>query len=331
MAERADAVQLERLTRYLVWLEGSRNGLTVEELRKRDETSDKTVRRVLDTMQDCGWVECTARRTEHNRKYWSIKKTPQIEFSHSELLSLYLGQQMMQPLAGTPLYAGVHSLLNKVRASQPKAIEELSRALLRYFHVTAFGQSDYSEKTQLISDLFDAAQNHRVLTITYQKADAAEPKQYLIHPYAIFYHSGSMYLVALSVEANDIRHFKIDRMLTATETGRSFQMPENWNLQDYRHKSFGAFSPTGETHVVRIRFTDRAAKHVRESKWHHSQKTTDHADGSLTLQITVENLEEIQAWVLSFGPWAKVLAPQVLIENVRRAAMATATQYSDQP
>ncbi|MFM7058179.1 MAG: WYL domain-containing protein [Planctomycetota bacterium] len=87
----------------------------------------------------------------------------------------------------------------------------------------------------------------------------------------------------------------------------------------------------GETHVVRIRFTDRAAKHVRESKWHHSQKTTDHADGSLTLQITVENLEEIQAWVLSFGPWAKVLAPQVLIENVRRAAMATAAQYSDQP
>lgn len=82
--QRADSVLLERLSRYLVWLESSRNGLTVEELRVRDETSVKTVRRVLDTMLHCGWVECTVRRTEHSRKYWSLKKTPQIEFSHSE-------------------------------------------------------------------------------------------------------------------------------------------------------------------------------------------------------------------------------------------------------
>lgn len=215
--ERADAVMLERLIRYLQWIEESRYGLTVEEIRRNDEVGDKTVRRVLATMANKGWIESTTRSGQRNKKYWIVRKVPPIQFSRIELLSLSLGQQMMQPLAGTPLYAGFHSLLAKVKAQSPEDMQEPPRWLLRNFHVTAFGQSDYSGKTELISDLFDAANNRRVLSMKYQKADAEVPKQYLIHPYAIFFHNGSIYLVAYSVEARDKRHFKIDRMLSTAQ------------------------------------------------------------------------------------------------------------------
>ncbi|MFM7165481.1 MAG: helix-turn-helix transcriptional regulator [Planctomycetaceae bacterium] len=329
--QRADAVILERLTRYLLWLENSRTGLTVDDIRRRDEIGEKTVRRVLSEMERCGWVESAPRPSEHNKKYWTIKKPPQIEFAHDELLSLYLGQQMMQPLSGTPLCAGFRNLMTKVKANQPRAVEELAEVFLKHFQIVPFGQCDYSEKTELLSELIHAVNNNREITIVYQSLKSEKPKTYPVHPYAFFYHRGALYIVAYRPDTEETKHLKLNRLFSVAETGKAFKRPSTWNLADSRSKSFGVFTSSGKPQVVSIQFVGWAASHVKEATWHSSQEITMHDDGSLTLKMIVTDLTEVQTWVLGFGPEATVLEPKILIDKVRKAAAGISRLYAEQP
>lgn len=67
------------------------------------------------------------------------------------------------------------------------------------------------------------------------------------------------------------------------------------------------------------------APYIRERTWHPTQQLEPAADGAVTLTMTVDGLQEVAAWLLSFGPRARVLAPATLateVQNQLREALA---------
>jgi predicted DNA-binding transcriptional regulator YafY len=63
---------------------------------------------------------------------------------------------------------------------------------------------------------------------------------------------------------------------------------------------------------VEIWFTPETARVVTETVWHHSQKSTFHKDGSVTLKFHVDGLQEIANWVMSWTGRATVVNPPEL-------------------
>src|SRR5205814_9302886 len=59
-----------------------------------------------------------------------------------------------------------------------------------------------------------------------------------------------------------------------------------------------------------------AAQEVRERRWHASQKLTTAPDGTVLLDLAVGGPEEVERWVLGFGPYAEVLGPSTLRARV---------------
>jgi len=55
---------------------------------------------------------------------------------------------------------------------------------------------------------------------------------------------------------------------------------------------------------------------VKESRWHGSQKLTTQPDGSLIAEFSLPDTQEIKRWIMSFGPSAKVLGPEALVEEI---------------
>jgi predicted DNA-binding transcriptional regulator YafY len=85
---------------------------------------------------------------------------------------------------------------------------------------------------------------------------------------------------------------------------------------------------------VRIHFAAQVAATVAESRWHRSQEIEKHPDGSLTLELKLRNLEEVKTWVQSFGPLAKVLEPEELVDAIIRdlaAALQAYTRNTEHP
>ena len=68
-------------------------------------------------------------------------------------------------------------------------------------------------------------------------------------------------------------------------------------------------------------FSGRAAQLVRERNWHPSQRIQESTDGTLELRMTLNSLEEIVPWILSWGKECRVLSPPKLQRKVESLAM----------
>lgn len=153
-----------------------RDGLTVKEMAEELGVSQRTIRRDLETFQQVGFP---IRQTtgEFGRKQWHLaasRDAPELSFAFDEAIALYLGQHLLEPLAGTVFWEASRRAFRKIRAS-------LSTPALRYidlfaplFHQTARGTSDYSKKAEMIDRLVQATEERRQTFITYRSLRAQD-------------------------------------------------------------------------------------------------------------------------------------------------------------
>ena len=72
----------------------------------------------------------------------------------------------------------------------------------------------------------------------------------------------------------------------------------------------------GKPEKVVITFSPRVAGYIRERKWHKSQRLDDRSDNGVRLTLNVSVDYALRAWILSFGPFAKVESPAALAEEI---------------
>jgi predicted DNA-binding transcriptional regulator YafY len=131
-------------------------GATVRELAKELETSEKTIRRDLETLRNSGFPLDEIKEA-YGRKRWRLRggsqNPPQINFNLEEVAALYLGRRFLEPLAGTMFWHGAQKAFSKVRSflgnNALRHLEKMAAA----WHQTTFGISDHSKQAELIDDI----------------------------------------------------------------------------------------------------------------------------------------------------------------------------------
>lgn len=326
MSAASRSARLRRALRLIRELCRHRHGISIYDLARSEELSEKTIRRDVTMLQEEG-IPIEETLGDRGKRLLRITAPlTDLAFEYDELLSLYLGRRLLEPFAGTPLFEGIHSLFQKLEHRLFRESRSVLQELSEGFHQTRIGISDYSDRGQLITTVLESVRNRFVLRLTYRKNAALEASCYILHPYSLVHHHGALYLIAYSEAASAMRHFKLDRVQAAELLERRFEPPANFDPQKYLDQGFGIFSPSGRTlHRVRIHFSASAATAVSESRWHPSQELERHPDGSLTLQLRLRNLEEVKSWVQSFGPLARVLEPEELVDAIIHD-LATALQ-----
>jgi proteasome accessory factor B len=116
-------------------------------------------------------------------------------------------------------------------------------------------------------------------------------------------------------------------MLTAQQTGVVFSIPSDFDFQKLSGSRFGVHWGK-EDICVEILFSNRVADYVKERTWHPSQHITEHENGKLTLQLTVNHLLELKRWILSWGSEATVLSPKNFANDIRQTLLDAASNYS---
>ena len=255
-----------------------------------------------------------------------------IQFNWSEAVALYLGRRLLDPLAGTHFWHSAHTAFGKIRAVLGEAALLQLDKVSRSFAQTMPGISDYSSKADLIDRLMIAVEDHKIAFVAYQSERATEPVTLELYPYGIVFHRGSLYLIAYSRDhetrskpatdkgglapsplgacppfspsppvpgdesANSLRHFKIDRVTDVDVTTLQFSLDPGFQLQKHLANSFGIFQGDDRPdHLqkIRIRFSKEAARYVQEKTWHPSQTLTREKDGSVVLEVSLNNTNQI--------------------------------------
>ncbi len=115
-------------------------------------------------------------------------------------------------------------------------------------------------------------------------------------------------------------------MKSVTVTSRKFEKPSDFSPDKHFARSFGAYVGKGDYKVV-VRFNGAVTGLIKERVWHETLETVDLPDGRLEFTVKLDSLEEIERWILGWGPSAEVVEPKELVDSIRKSAEAVAKMY----
>jgi predicted DNA-binding transcriptional regulator YafY len=163
----------------------------------------------------------------------------------------------------------------------------------------------------------------RRVQMVYRSQSRPEPRQRELNPYALVLRWGWWYVFGYCHLRNEIRSFRVDRIVELTLLDQTFRVPDDFHIQEHLALDFQNQSPV----QVRLRFTPQAA-HVALDNRAMWQSFEEQADGSVMVTVALPDLQWAASMVLGFGPIITVLEPDELRRIVGEWAKAVAEQYT---
>ncbi len=318
--------QTRRATRLIeIWLKLSRRpaGWTTSELARELNYSQRTIQRdLLDLQSELGVPLMDA----DGRRYKILPGAaplPPVRFTLQEARAIYLACRLFAQHADEQDLDGV-SALEKLAATLPEAIGLQLEHTARLIHE----QPARKAYTEALRRLTSAWATQKTVVMTYRSSGATEAKTVHLDPYLLEPRQSGAYVLGFSHEHGEVRTFKIDRVRSVEETGRSFE-PDNVDLiVDQLARSWGVVYGGDAEFDIIVDFTKDVAARVREQNWHPAQKLTDLDDGGVRLEVRLPSLLEIEPWIRGWGPEAVVIGPPELRDRVSHAMSAAAARYA---
>lgn len=292
------------------------------------EVSPRTIKRDVDFMKfrlDLP-IEYDCRRYGY---YYSkpVEKFPSLPVTEAEVFALLVAHKAIAQYQGTPfeqpLKVAFSKLTGQLNDQNALSLGNLEQALS--FHPFAPDEADL-ETFQILSL---ALQENRGVEFLYKNLGADKAQIRRVHPYHLACVENRWYLVGHDTAREAMRNFAMTRMRSVGLLPERFIRPKDFRIDEHLKGSFGIFQ-AGEDLEVVVDFDKWAGELVRERKWHRSQILSDLPDGGVRLYLRLNNLAEVERWILSWGIHATVQQPQELRVNILSASEKLASRYRDE-
>ena len=323
--------EIVRQWRILLGLEEKARGITLAEAQDvaGDGVSDRTIRRDLDALTQAGFPIETSKRdgkTVYRLNREVFRGVAAAGFSLSELCALYLSRTVLSAVVGGPFHQSLASAFDKLYEALPpslwKFIDDLPEAMAAKEHAS---HPHSGANAKAIDTLMSAILSRRRIRMRYHSFSSRTVKEYLVEPYRLAFAQGGLYLQAFVPAYDEMRTFAAQRIEQAVALEERFNPVADAPVEVFPH-SLGAYE--GKPERVVIEFSADEAPYVRERQWHASQRIDDLPGGQIRLTLDVAVDWALQAWVMGFGPAARVIEPAAFAARlVESFAEARATYF----
>ena len=319
-----------RQWKILQTLTAEPEGATLLELAERFGVSDKTIRRDLATLGEffngLTSVEGDCGRKRHCFRGSGISFG--LGLNYDELLALYVGQSLTQPLCGAIFGDELQSALKKIKRALPKDRVEYAERVAPLVVRLEASRPIYSEAaSSIVGAALTALSESRKLRIRYRSLKSKTPKTYTARPYNFVYFRGALYLIGYSCKDKDVRFWKFSRMLAADALREKFERPENFDADTFLATAFTPYVGETEPARVKMRFFGSAARIVREERLNGWVATTPEDDETTLVELETEYGTAFARWALGYGAGAETLEPPEAREAVLAELEKVARRY----
>jgi predicted DNA-binding transcriptional regulator YafY len=310
-------------------LESSRHGATIDGLAGELDVTTRTIRRDLAALQEAGFP-LYDERDDDGRVRWRIDgavlKGLETGFTLAELCALYLSRNLLEAVAGTPFQRDLSNAFARLeKMLSPRMRQFLDRLPSVLVAKPGPGIAGPATSPDIVSRLLEATLHFRVTTMRYHSVSSARVKDYLIHPYRLAFAQGGLYLLAYVPEYQDVRTFAVDRIASVSLDKQTFTPRERAGNEVFAN-SLGV--NTGAPQRVEIEFEPKVAPFVRARVWHPSQQIRDDSNGRIVLSLDVCHDWALRNWILGWGPFARVISPAALADEIQTDLNAAASRYN---
>jgi proteasome accessory factor B len=310
-------------------LESSRHGATINGLADELGVTTRTIRRDLAALQEAGFP-LYDEHDDDGRARWrldgQVLKGLETGFTLAELSALYLSRNLLEAVTGTPFQRDLTNAFGRLeKMLSPRMRQFLDRLPTVLAAKPGPRARGADSAPDTVARLLEATLHLRAASMRYHSVSSGKVKDYLVHPYRLVFAQGGLYLLAYVPAYKDVRTFAVDRITSVSLEKHTFT-PREEIAGDVFGNSLGV--NTGPAARVEIVFDARVAPYVRARVWHASQQLREGDEGQLVLAMDVCHDWALRSWILSWGPFARVMTPAALAKDVRSDLQAATAHYS---
>ena len=219
--------RLTRITTILIQLQ-SKKIVTAKEIAERFEISLRTVYRDIRTLQEAG----VPIGSENGVGYFIVDgyRLPPISLTEEEANSLIVSEVFIKNQGDKSLSKNFNSLLIKIKATlknfQKENVELLSARTLTF-------RKGVIIESNWLSDIQNAISSKTQVNISYNSLYKEELTKRNIEPQAIYFTNNVWIVIAFCHLRDELREFRIDRIIHLNSTLLPFEKLKNFSLQEY--------------------------------------------------------------------------------------------------
>ena len=231
-----------------------------------------------------------------------------------EYSALLLAEEFLTKANGFLYEYEVKTAFSKIKAAQGEIMGN-SDLISKGGFAGSKGKSDISNVIKsCIYQVQQAIFNRNRISITYNNPIKKQRTKRKVDPYNLVFRESSWYMIGFCHLRKQVRTFKLMRIESIIIINEKYHFPANYSTHSYLHDTFTLIK--GKQYIVEIKFFHPASAWVSEKQWLPTQKIVDLKNDSILFKARVDGLEDIKKWILGFGKLAKVLKPQVLIDQI---------------
>lgn len=305
-------------TRVLTVLEllQSHYHLSGPELAARLEVDIRTVRRYITMLQDLGIpIEATRGRYGAYRLLPGFKLPP-LMFTEDEALAVTLGLLTARRQGLTAAAPAVEGALAKIERVMPHVLRQRIQAL-REVLVLDDAPVSVPPESAVVVALSVAAQQRQRVQLRYRSWQGEETARAL-DPYGLAYRSGRWYTVGYCHLRQDIRVFRLDRVLEVTPRGDTFTRPPDFD--SFSHVERAIANTPGVWHVEALLQLPLAQAQCSISP---ALGTLEETPAGIVLRCYVQELDWIAYFLIGLRCSFIVRQPAELRDALRQLAART--------
>ena len=186
--------------------------ITGREISDRLEVDPRTVRRYVEALQDLGIPVEGQRGVGGGYRIRPGFRLPPLMLTDDEAVAVALGVQAAGRLGLSGSAEAVEGALVKIHRVLPDGLRRRVEALEETLDFTSSARQGAPVRGEAVLVLADATRRRRRLRMTYRAFSGDETRREL-SPHGLVVHSGRWYLAGYDHLRNDLRTFRVDRML----------------------------------------------------------------------------------------------------------------------
>ena len=321
MARNDRIVRVEALKQALC---ASRAGVPLKTLADRHDWNLRGLYRDIKALESAGYI---IDRDDHRYRIVGNPRSTAGVPDADERLALYLARQNARGWKETSLGKALDRLWHRISASGDGQAALVPIESAPWIATRELAGIDHGARRSLIATLERATRTRVAVNARYRAISSGQVSSRIIEPGELYWDPGleTLYLIGWCRLRDDVRVFAAHRFVAVALTNERCIPRAETRSRSALHKAFRVWR-SGHVEEVRIRFAPEVAEEIRERKWLPEQKVEEVA-GGVVLTGEVAGLAEVERWVLSYGPAAKVLAPKALAKAVARKLREAADGY----
>jgi len=205
------------------------------------------------------------------------------------------------------------------------SLESLAPLISHFVSSSANAFDDETKKQdphylQVLEKLTLAWAEKKKVQVWYRKAEQSGIKEYVFCPYFIEVSAvgQAIYAIGRIHPQEEMRTFKIERVERIELLQESYSVPHDFDPVALFENAWGIWFTEEEPVTIKLRFSQRVAARVRETRWHASEQITELENGNLLWSASIAEPREMMPWIRGWGADVEVLEPEELREKIKQ-------------